>query len=100
MVAPQGQICGNEIEVPDDVDDADYSYSGGAYYYDPLTPCDSSSTSVPLSTSSSVTPTPEPTTEATTESFAQAMGEESSEPTIEPTIAPTPAVTTAPTPEA
>ncbi|CAM9164263.1 unnamed protein product, partial [Ectocarpus sp. 12 AP-2014] len=54
MVAPQGQICGNEIEVPDDVDDADYNYSGGAYYYDPLISCDSPSTSAPGSTSASV----------------------------------------------
>ncbi|CAN0407229.1 unnamed protein product, partial [Ectocarpus sp. 12 AP-2014] len=54
MVAPQDQICGNEIEVPDDVDDADYNYSGGAYYYDPLISCDSPSTSAPGSTSASV----------------------------------------------
>ncbi|CAN0497282.1 unnamed protein product, partial [Ectocarpus sp. 8 AP-2014] len=100
MVTPQGQICGNDIEVPDTDDDADYNYSGGAYYYDPLIPCDSSSTSALGSTSASVTPTPEPTPEATTEAFAEAMNEESSEPTIEPTIAPTPAATTVPTPEA
>ncbi|CBJ30068.1 FirrV-1-B30 precursor [Ectocarpus siliculosus] len=100
MVTPQGQICGNDIEVPDTDDDADYNYSGGAYYYDPLIPCDSSSSSAPGSTSASVTPAPEPTPEATTEAFAEAMNEESSEPTIESTIAPTPAATLEATPTA
>ncbi|CAM9848428.1 unnamed protein product, partial [Ectocarpus sp. 12 AP-2014] len=96
MITPQGQICSNDIEVPDTDDDANYNYSGGVYYYDPLISCDASSSSALGSTS--VSPTPE----ATTESFAEAMNEESAEPTIEPTTEPTLAATleapTAPTP--
>ncbi|CAM9790017.1 unnamed protein product, partial [Ectocarpus fasciculatus] len=94
MVSPQGQICGNDIEVPDNDDDGDYNYSGGHYYYDPLIPCDSSPTPAPESTSA------QPTTELTTGAVAEAMGEESSEATIEPTTEPTPAATPVATPEA
>ncbi|CAM9802332.1 unnamed protein product, partial [Ectocarpus fasciculatus] len=54
MVEPQGQICGNDVTPPVGEED-EYRYSGGTYYYDPLIPCDSSSTSV-------LEPTPAPVT--------------------------------------
>ncbi|CAN0523323.1 unnamed protein product, partial [Ectocarpus sp. 12 AP-2014] len=67
MVDPQGQICDNEVTLPDNVDEDDYNYSGGSYYHDPLIPCDSSPTPVTEPTPATVTPTPEATPEPTTE---------------------------------
>ncbi|CAM9551366.1 unnamed protein product, partial [Ectocarpus fasciculatus] len=84
--SPQGQICGNDIEVPDNDDDGDVNY-----YYDQLMPCDSSPTPAPGSTSA------QPATEATTEAMAEAMAEESSGSTIKPTTESTPAATPEPT---
>ncbi|CAM9196305.1 unnamed protein product [Ectocarpus sp. 13 AM-2016] len=66
MVDPQGQICDNEVTLPDNVDEDDYDYSGGAYYYDPLIPCESSPTPVTEPTPATSPTTEPPTTESPT----------------------------------
>ncbi|CAB1121513.1 unnamed protein product [Ectocarpus sp. CCAP 1310/34] len=67
MVDPQGQICDNDVTLPDDIDEDDYEYSGGDFYYDPLKPCDASPSPEPGPTPTPVTPPPEATPEPTTE---------------------------------
>ncbi|CAN0434757.1 unnamed protein product, partial [Ectocarpus sp. 12 AP-2014] len=90
MVDPQGQICENEVTLPDDVDEDDYEYSGGDFYYDPLKPCDSSPTPEPGPTPAPVTPSPEATPEPTTESTTEPMPELTPEPTPGSATEPTP----------
>ncbi|CBJ28892.1 FirrV-1-B30 precursor [Ectocarpus siliculosus] len=104
MVDPQGQICDNDVTLPDNVDEDDYEYSGGDFYYDPLKPCDSSPTPEPGSTPTPVTPspeaTPEPTTEPPTTEPPTTEPPTTEPPTTEPpTTEPTPERTPGPTPE-